>query len=71
MLELGLVMAFFGFEWLFASIMLGMWRGGALFDVPEICTFINLGIWVGGGPIFGIGFWLTVIGGVTQLVQYL
>lgn len=71
MLELGFSMALLGFVWLLASSALGMWRDGVLFDVPGVCIFIGLGIWVGGVPVLGVGFWLAVIGIAIQLVGVL
>lgn len=71
MFELGLFMALLGFLWFSVSFVLGMWKNGVLFEVPEIYAFIKLGVWVGGGPILGIGFWLAVIATVVQLVRIL
>lgn len=71
MLEFGFSMALLGSLWFCVASALGMWRDGVLFDVPWTYAFINLGVWVGGGLVLGIGFWFAVIGIVIQLVGVL
>lgn len=71
MFVLGLWLTLVGVICVAASFVLGFWKDGVLLDTVGFGVCIGLGIWVGGVPVFGGGFWLATLGALLQLIRIL